>query len=72
MHEIVRTIFAHLPDLDSSLKLLMNSGSVPHEVCTRIFIQGFFFVLRSFYIPFSIFWTFAERYCKHGACRRYR
>jgi brefeldin A-resistance guanine nucleotide exchange factor 1 len=32
MHEIVRMIFAHLPDLDSSLKLLMNSGAVPHEV----------------------------------------
>ncbi|MCO5593303.1 hypothetical protein L7F22_047311 [Adiantum nelumboides] len=27
MHEIVRSIFAHLPDLDPSLKLLTNSGS---------------------------------------------
>mgnify|MGYP006905986854 FL=1 len=35
MHEIVRTIFAHLPDLDSSLKLLMNSGCGSHEVHVR-------------------------------------
>lgn len=27
MHEIVRSIFSHLPDLDPSLKLLTNTGS---------------------------------------------
>lgn len=30
MHEIVRSIFTHLPDLDPSLKLLTSSGSAAH------------------------------------------